>query len=107
MTSNSSKPKVTSKEYIFELAAYLVTCAEMSLSPRGSRRYSAMHFTRVLRKIIDLPEYVKDLEKDPFLLKIKDELDQLKTGIEYQEEFQHQLQKILIEFAEEAERRLK
>jgi hypothetical protein len=107
VTSNNSKPKITAEEYIFELAAYLVTCAEMSLSPRSTRRYSAIHFTRVLRKIIDLPEYVKGLEKDPFLQKIKGEIDQLKTGIDQMEEFRSQLQKILIEFAVEAERRIK
>ncbi len=107
MTSNSVKPSSNAEEYIFELAAYLVTCAEMSLSPRGTRRYSAMHFIRVLRRIIDLPDFVKCLEKDLFLQKIKAELDQLKTGIGQQEEFQRQLQKVLIEFAEEAERRIK
>ena len=91
----------TGEEYIFELAGYLVTCASMALSGEreGSPRYSANRFLIAFRKLVDSPEYVEGLADDPFLQGIVEKLDEI--NLEHEA-----LQKLQMEFAVEASKRL-
>jgi hypothetical protein len=101
----NDEENMAGEEYVFELAGYLMTCAEMALSPRGSPRYSALRFIEVVRRLIDLPKFVSCLKEDQFLFKIKKQLESLKIEQNDMEQLRSQLQAILVEFAEEGGRR--
>jgi len=105
MSKASPQSSITAEEYLFEFTGYLVTCAEMALSPRGSPRYSALRFVEATRRLIDLPSFVHCLNKDPFLLEIRKKLDQLKIEQNEMDQLRNQLKTLLLEFAEEASRR--
>ncbi len=98
--------KTSSDDYLFELSGYVLNCAEMVLSPRGSTRYSVLRFIDVLRRVIDLPEYADCFKKDEYLTQLKGKLSKLPIEGNQMEELQKELQKLLLEYAEEAGRRL-
>ncbi len=102
--SNIQKP--TGKEYIFELSGYILNCAEMVLSPRGNTRYSVLRYMDVLRRIIDIPEYADCIEKDPHLKQLKEKLGKLPIEVNQMEELRKGLQKLIIDHAEEATKRI-
>jgi len=102
----SSDSKTTSKEYLFELSGYILNCSEMVLSPRGNTRYSVLRFIDVLRRVIDLPEYASCFQSDPFLKQLKEKLGKLPIEGNQMEELRKELQNLLLEYAEEAGKRI-
>jgi hypothetical protein len=96
----------TAEEYVFELAGFILNCAEMALSPRGNPRYSALRFLSILRQLIELPEYVESLEEDAFLRSVLVELDEMPIERDDLEATRRSIQEILLRFAEEASRRM-
>lgn len=103
----NSRVNITNEEHIFQFAGYLITCAEMALSPRGSPRYSALRFIEVYRRLTDLHKSVDCIAEDKFLINIKERIDQLNRDPNQMEDFRSQLHEILLEFADEATQRLK
>lgn len=101
MKHYGKKSDITGDDYLFELAGYVATCATMALSGEreGSPRYSANRFVEVLRRLTILPKYAECLSEDPFLKRIGKELENLKL-------VHVELQKIMMEFADEASNRL-
>jgi hypothetical protein len=98
--------KQTADEYFFELAGFILNCAEMALSPRGNPRYSALRFLSILRQLIELPEYIECLEEDAFLRSVLVELDEIPIERDDFEATRRSIQEILLRFAEEASRRM-
>jgi hypothetical protein len=96
----------TAEEYVFELAGFILNCAEMALSPRGNPRYSALRFLSILRQLIELPEYVECLEEDAFLRSVLIELDEMPIERDDLEATRRSIQEILLRFTEEASRRM-
>jgi len=96
----------TAEEHVFELAGFILNCAEMALSPRGNPRYSALRFLSILRQLIELPEYVESLKEDAFLRLVLDELDEMPIERDDLEATRRSIQEILLRFAEEASRRI-
>jgi len=96
----------TAEEHVFELAGFILNCAEMALSPRGNPRYSALRFLSILRQLIELPEYIECLEEDAFLRSVLDELDEMPIERDDLEATRRSIQEILLRFAEEANRRM-
>jgi len=96
----------TAEEYVFELAGFILNCAEMALSPRGNPRYSALRFLSILRQLIELPQYVECLKEDAFLRSVLDELDEMPIERDDLEATRRSIQEILLRFAEEASRRI-
>jgi len=107
MKESGVKESITGEQYLFELAGYLVTCAEMALSPRGSPRYSALRFVEVVKRLVDLPRYVHSLKEDPFLTQISKKFQNLKIEQDQTEQLRTQLQEILLDFADEGARRIR
>lgn len=99
----SNKP--TGDEYVFELSGYILNCAEMVLSPRGNTRYSVLRYIDVLRRVIDISEYAECIKKDEYLHLLKEKLNKLPIERNQMEELRKELQKLLIEYAEEAGKR--
>jgi hypothetical protein len=104
MSGEAVKP--TANEYIFELSGYILNCAEMAVSPRGSPRYSALRFIEVLRKVIDLPEYADCVHGDLYLTELKGKLSKVPTERNQTEEMRGSLQNLLLEYASEASKRI-
>jgi hypothetical protein len=98
--------ELSAEEYIFELAGFILNCAEMALSPRGSHRYSALRFLSILRQLIELPEYVECLEEDAFLKTVLDDLDEMPIERDDLEATRGSIQELLLRFAEEANERI-
>lgn len=102
----NNESNTSSKDYLFELSGYILNCAEMVLSPRGSTRYSVLRFIDVLRRVIDLPEYADCFPKDEYLIQLKKKLSTLPIEGNQLEELNKELQVLLLEYAEEAGKRL-
>lgn len=99
-----SKPNAN--EYIFELCGYILNCAEMVLSPRGSTRYSVLRYMDVLRRVIDISDYVDCVDEDAYLLELKEKLQKLPIEGDQMEKLREALQGLLLEYAEEANKRV-
>ena len=65
--------KLSGNAYLFEVVTFLLMCAQESLDP--SSEYSALRMLDVIIKLADFPQYVSELNEDPFLLHIKHEIE--------------------------------
>ena len=100
------KEKVIAEETIFELSGYILNCAEMVISPRGSPRYSALRFMAVFRRISELHKYIECLDKDPFLLELAEKLNKVPIESNNTDATRNGIQDLPLEFAVEANKRI-
>jgi hypothetical protein len=107
MSRTDSESITAFRGYVFEFVGYLLTCAEMSLSSRGSPRYSALRFIEAARRLIDLPKSATHFGEDLFLSDIRKRLDCLKIEQDEVKQLHDQLKDLLLEFADEAAKRAK
>lgn len=94
------------QEHIFEFAGYVLNCAEMSISLRGSPRYSALRFLEVFRRIVDLYEHFDCIEPDSFLVELKEKLRDIPIERNNVEATRAGIQDLLILVADEAAKRV-
>jgi hypothetical protein len=69
---NHSEP-TPGNAYLFEIATFLLMCAHESLDP--SSKYHSLRMLDVISKLADFPQHVSELNEDPFLLHIKQEIE--------------------------------
>jgi hypothetical protein len=96
----------TAEDIVFELSGYVLNCAEMALSPRGSPRYSALRFIQVFNRIANLFEQVECIKKDDFLQGIQEKLSKVPIERDKTEETRKGIQALLVEYAVEANNRI-
>jgi hypothetical protein len=96
----------SAEEVIFELSGYVLNCAEMALSPRGSPRYSALRFIQIFNRIANLYESVEGIKKDDFLEELQEKLRKVPIERDKTEETRKGIQALLIEYAVEANKRI-
>ncbi|MFX0116188.1 MAG: DUF6092 family protein [Candidatus Hodarchaeota archaeon] len=65
--------EISGNQYLFEIATFLVMCAKESLDP--SSEYASLRMLDVIEKLADFPQYVTELEEDPFLQQIKSKIE--------------------------------
>lgn len=101
-----SETQQTPEETLFELCGYILNCAEMTLSPRGGARYSALRFMEVYSRILGFINRLDCISEDTFLNNMNQKLGAISIEIDNIEQTREDIMKILLDFADESVRRM-
>lgn len=92
------------EEYLFGLACFLATSARGCVDEPPL--YGPLRLIDGLSRLVDLPKHASCLSSDPFLEKVREQIEKNKTLVMYdQEKFINFLDNLVVEFAKEIKRR--
>lgn len=90
--------------YLFEIATFLIMCAQESLDP--ANEYSALRMLDVIIKLADFPQHVSELNEDLFLLHIKQEIEDAEgVFMNDREAFREFMNRLVDQFVDEMKNR--
>lgn len=100
----NDQEKTSGNAYLFEIATLIIMCAKESLDP--SCKYPPLRMLDFIVKLAEFPQYVTELNEDPFLLHIKQEIDEA-DGLfsNDQEAFQNFMNRLVDQFVEEMKKK--
>ena len=92
------------EEYLFEIEAFLISSAKGCLWE--PKLYGPLRLLTAFSKIALLPDYVPELKRDEFLLKLRKEIDEkIDLVMTDPEKFKEAIMDISVKFAKEIKKR--
>lgn len=73
--TEEKKEKKSGNEYLFEIAAFLITSAKIDTG--ADSQYDPFRLIETLYKLSFLPEYLQELKEDKFIIKVRKQIDEL------------------------------
>lgn len=100
----SGLDKKSTKDYLFELTAYMASSARGCLEEPPS--YGTFRLIDALSRVLKIQEFLPDSERDPFLEKVREDIERNKfLKSSNPEAFVRFLDNLILELAKEAKRR--
>ena len=92
--------------YLFEIASFLVMSAKESIDP-FNEYYIPLRMLRAIVQLADFPQYVSELNTDPFLQQFKQEYEEVRTLVDEPNVFRDYMNTLVDKFVDEMQKRNK